>query len=257
MAEHLAVLAVSEEEQLRLTAEANEVIAECMHEAGFDYVEPYTPDGQRTVGQDLSDDEFAAQYGYGISTVVGADADIHRDTDDQSAAYTSEHERALYGDGAADDESAAYDWSTQGCMGRAYHEVLDGQDQVLAEPAYLQIEAALTAALDRADQGPEAADLREQWTVCMDGHVAGPTAEDPQGMAMIFQERRAVLGSEADPAELADLQREEIAAAIADQSCRREIDYDDRHDQIVWAVEAQIVAEFRAELDALNTERRR
>lgn len=257
-----------------------EAIARCMADEGFEYV-PYVQavfqwnvvaGGVAIVSAgagtlpDLPPDEFAAQYGYGLST---RDASEVEDTDvDPNAAIVdamSIPERVAYyqallgADQSLDDQgrpNAEMPGDPQSCWEQAATEVWGDQS---ASPASDQVLAAFAPLLDQiaAIEDQIAADPRmvaenTAWSTCMaDAGFPGYTdLNAPQ--SDVAARARDVMGTAMDPAnadpdELADLQHFEIAIATADNRCRE--GYGDTYWQVRHDIETRFVEQHRTELE--------
>jgi hypothetical protein len=238
--------------------EYQERIARCMAAQGFDYVpEPAASITARNIAgggrvitfdaaptfPDLPPDQFAARFGYGISTAPPGGAKSARvDPNDRIVAAMSVAERvayehALYGPATPLDSRgylrSTVDASAQACIQRAdRHQPTE--DQVSAtEHRVERVRAVYRSLLARVDdlRSQETADPRmdaatRAWSGCMAAAgFPGFTGVD-QPRARMLARARAVMGQDldarsADPARLARLRRSEIAVAVADDRCRQ------------------------------------
>lgn len=231
------------EEQLVTAIENVEArIASCMADAGFDYV-PIEPVAFReamdalTQPAALSDEEFLAQYGYGISTMppveefrTGPDnAQIfdHLSSEDQVA-----YSRTLFGD----DTEATFivtledeDFATIG-----------GCTKIGVESVFTpeQLDPTFQNQLDlRVEQDSRIIDAKQKWSGCME--EAGFDFEEPDDAEDDIADRLEALADGQDPAtltgagadELAQLQGEELAIAAADIDCQEQF-VDDVEQQV-------------------------
>jgi len=251
-----SLLALGQAEQAQIHAEAERLIAACMKDQGFAYDQVHVPD-RLVLDPETDPADHAAQFGYGVvdsaRTLVADDQDATR-----SAAEQAAYDRALYGDGAdhADEDGAvAYDWRTQGCLGSAYHQATDGADELMADPRFAALFAALAQVEAEVDESAEVADLARAWAACMAdaGHPDLGVPED--AVLSIRQGLVDVSGQVADSAldrELDELRLREIDTALADLACQGSTEYASRFDQILWAAHAELAEEFGPELAALT-----
>lgn len=256
-----------------------EAIARCMAAEGFDYV-PYVPNIQWSVvdggvavltpggGElpDLPPDEFAAQYGYGISTrqpqdVEAADVDPNAAiVDAMSVPERVAYYQALFGAEQSLDSQGRPNAEMVGdpdsCWEQAATEVWGGRggtvatDPVLA--AFAPLLEQIAAIEDRIAADPRMTAATDAWSACMaDAGFPGYTdLNAPQ--SGVAQRAREVMGTALDPAaadpdELAELQRFEIAIATADEACRA--GYGEVYRQVRHDLEAQFVEQHRTELE--------
>jgi hypothetical protein len=238
-----------------------ERVARCMAAQGFDYVpEPGASITSTNIGggaevvklnapprfPDLQPDQFAARFGYGISTAPPATRGVPLvDPNDKIVAAMSVAERvaymhALYGVATPLDShgylTSTINGSPQACTDRASRaEPTD--DQVAATEHRVQrvrtvYQSLLSRIAHLTDQ--EMADTRmvaatHEWSGCMAAAgFPGLTGVD-QPRARTLVRARAVMGHDLDPssvapARLARLRRTEINTAVADNRCRQSWD---------------------------------
>jgi hypothetical protein len=209
---------------------AESLIASCMTEAGFDYVpiDPVTFRGAMdalTSAPGLTDSEFVAQYGYGISTLpptqaFGAGEENTRINEQLSPPDQVAYKRTLWGDNVEatfvimlenEDFSGA-----GGCTKKAI-------DQVFTEE---QRNAKYVNPFDaQVQQDSRMVDALEKWSGCM--RDAGYDYENPDDAERYVTDRLDAIAKGADPrtltgsekAALTQLQGEERAIAQADNDC--------------------------------------
>lgn len=262
-----------------------EAIARCMAAEGFEYV-PHVLDLQWTVveggatpgpalavlhpggGQppDLPPDEFAAQYGYGLSTREPQEeelADVDPNAAIVDAMSVAERvayyqallgaEQSLDGQGRPNAEMVG---DPESCWEQAATEVWGDRDaMVTTDPvlaAFAPLLEQIGAIEDRVAADPRMVAADEAWSACMaDAGFPGYTdLNSPQ--TDVAERAREVMGSAfdptlADPDELAELQRFEIAIAVADHACRA--GYGETYQQVRYDIEAQFVEQHRTELE--------
>lgn len=228
-----------------------ELMAACMAEEGFSYLPVEYPevaeDPAFTAQQDLPPLEYASEYGYGYNTIETAEEAAEEFVDPNSEAVEAmdpaEQEAyylALYGEQAefdpeAEEEVVEYGFGG-GCQGEASEEVYGaGGAQEELGPAYEQL-------YERVRADPRLVEANAAWSACMaeaghpyrdqdeiyeylgeqqsalyeDAYADLPTEEPAEGATEEFVE------PELDEARLAELREEEIAIAVADQTCRAE-----------------------------------
>jgi hypothetical protein len=230
-----------------------ESIAQCMAKQGFQYVpNPQTftvkpgPDGSQLISMDnaplpdLPPDQFAAQYGYGISTALPAsDQPDPSDQNDRIVRAMSVAERVAYYqalDGKDDpldaqgNPTSARVIDDSSCQGRAYGATSEEESQ---QHRIDRVKASFKELLDRvgdmqdqllADPRMVAASLA--WSGCM-ASAGFPGYTDVSAPAeKVRKEALALMGpgfhSEGvDPTALAALRQEEIGLAVADNQCEQ------------------------------------
>jgi len=209
---------------------AESLIASCMADAGFEYVpiDPVTFRGAMdalTSAPGLTDAEFVAQYGYGISTLpptqaFGAGEENTRIYEQLSTADQVAYKRTLWGDNVEatfvimlenEDFSGA-----GGCTKKAI-------DQVFTDE---QRNANYVNPFDaQVQQDSRMVDALEKWAGCM--RDAGYDYENPDDAEREITDRLNAIAKGADPrtltgsekAGLTQLQGEERAVASTDNEC--------------------------------------
>jgi hypothetical protein len=235
-----------------------ERIARCMAAQGFDYVpEPaasITEKGSSGGGQvitfnapprfpDLPPDQFAARFGYGISTAPpAATSGPPVDPNDKIVAAMSVAERvayqhALYGAGTPLDSQgyleSTINGSPQACTDRASRSQ-PTDDQVTAmEHRVDRVRTVYRSLLARIDDlthqemsDPRMVAATHQWSGCLAAAGFPGYAGIDQPRAKLLTKARALMGHDldptsVDPARLAALRRTEIDTAVADTRCRQ------------------------------------
>ncbi|MGH9230541.1 MAG: hypothetical protein ACRD07_17755 [Acidimicrobiales bacterium] len=259
-------LSDQERQQERLV---QELVARCMRVQGFEYV-PENVEPEHTAGGPfaLPPDEFAAQYGFGVTTidaedVARAEADPNQAIADALSPQAREvYRRALYGEAGARPlpgwvqplPGAAQPEAEPPGHGGCYQEA---QDELYGPPgtspdglaaAYAELEPELSALEDRVGRDPRVQAARGEWSGCMTdaGHPGFRTPDEPP--QTIRDRLRALIGSAgridgrapgvADPAQLQALRDLELALARADRACRA------GHDQVVYEVRVDLQEQF-------------
>lgn len=263
---------------------AQETVAACMAEQGFAYV-PYLPEEPVLSAEDAEDaedpaagltrGEFAARYGFGISFEVelgwaAYSSDLVFADDSAVADDPNEATRAAL------DEAGQAAWDVArngggydgGCEAAAY------DDQNAVDPASAVLEAQLQVLEAEILADPRSVEALGEYTVCMgaadydvgSADDAYMLASDryysllPDPFADLSEDELAALSpaeldalavpGEADPAELAVVQAEEVEMAVTDLRCRADAE------PVLDAVRAERETEFlagnRAELEVLR-----
>ncbi|MCS5713126.1 hypothetical protein NVV95_01025 [Herbiconiux sp. CPCC 205716] len=273
----------SEEELQQRNDTVQTTAAACMKEQGF----PYEPDPGSGIsvqdapsgGADWGSREFAEQYGYGVVSSPYAPTTGDEEWVDPNAGYLatlSEGERAaweqaLYGQPVEPASGAVpvWDWTTAGCMGKAFHEADLASGAAVGDPEFQGLVDELNGLSDEAASVDAVVTAERAWSDCLAsaGHPGYEHRADPSAD---FSERFSALTRPDDPGDQAAgdqatggdhpdvdqsaldaLQDEEIATAVADFDCAQS----SRHDELLAAeqhrVEQAFVDRNRAALDAL------
>ncbi len=257
-------IGLDEEGLLERQAQAENRIRDCMKAHGFDYV-PVDPVAQQAalVGQSgMSQEEFEAQFGYGITTLYeqrlqqagsGPNQEIRATLDESDRTA---YDRALYGDDPTATFASALDAGDftrlGGCIKQATDEVFGGT-------AVLQ---TLQGKLDEVDE-KIFSDARmvkaiDKWSQCMREAGYDGLSEPDELDAVLEQKLEAIVGPPEervapapgeepayDRAALAALQREEVAMVAADIACEK------KH---LEAVEGKVSAEYHDEFRRENAD---
>ncbi|MGH3516980.1 MAG: hypothetical protein ACRDQ7_06085 [Haloechinothrix sp.] len=207
----------------------NEIIAECMREAGFEYV-PYQSPASPQVALGLSDEEFVRAYGFGISTLIDYAPPVPATSDPNDGVRDALSESARRSYDSTMLECELLVTSAVGLppdTGRAY-----------LPPA---VAAMQDEALDLMFQDPRVREARDEALRCMaeqgfegGDELSGEIADRTMPFAQRFQQGRDKLVSQGhDPAtvrvedvltpaevtELAEIQQSEITVAVANFEC--------------------------------------
>jgi hypothetical protein len=188
---------------------------------------------------------------------------------EQEAYFAALHGEQVFpeeGEEGAEEEFV-YDWTQNGCQGRAQHEVYEGGD---AGDEMASLQEEMNAVWEQTQQDPRVVEVTTQWVGCMgDAGITGLTTVDDAQMR-ISDKANAVYEESynGDPAtemptpeEMADLEaqvqerlgeitEEEITTAVADFNCRQEVGYDDVFQEATHDLQQQFVDTHREELDA-------
>jgi hypothetical protein len=265
--------------------EYQEAIAQCMAAQGFDYIPQ--PAGAITTTReggyetvhidqpsfpDLPPAQFAARYGYGISTAPASASRGAIDPNEKlvtkmSVAERVAYQHALYGESTPLDSQGyltnSVDESSQACLSRADKAVPSDKQEDALEHRVSRAQAAYQSLLDRihALNDSELADPRvaiatQTWSQCLaTAGFPGYTGTD-QPRAKILSQARALMGHDldpasADPARLAALRRTEIQLAVADNTCHQA--WQATFDAVRHDLEAAFVAANATELKSYRS----
>jgi hypothetical protein len=270
-----------------------ELVAECMQEEGFEYVPTSLDDASAGHSQfedaySLEPEEFANEYGYGISTLMfgpEGDDDAPNDPNQAIRAELSESAQEAYdlalwgdiptmavsvdGDGTIMEDSAGQeidlDSADSGCMGEAGDEVYGEGTFDAEEFDFGQFDGLwsdIGALHDRIRRDPRIEEALGDWRNCMAG-AGYPDFETPEAAQSSVFDRvmeatsagddkaAIVIGDSADnidPATLREIQEYEIDVATADFTCNQE-HLDETYREVVHQMEQEFVDANRAELE--------
>ena len=232
-----AALGLDKKSLLQREIKVESYIATCMKDQGFDYIakQPSAgkPGAQGVSVPGLSDDEFRKQYGYGISTLVGAVLPAQAVTDPNikirsALAKTQQtaYDTALFGSAANADSGGG---SFANAMAQGDLTGLGGCTKLSTEKAFggSDVLKAVGSALDELDKrvasDPRLAKAQKDWSGCMNtAGFAFSTGDGIDGYiskkldTMKVAERSPV---QYDAARLSALQAEEIKLAQTDFDC--------------------------------------
>lgn len=245
---------LTEQERQRQFA-MEQLIAQCMAQRGYEY-RPVPPE-QRLAGTfaeayALPPEEFARQYGYGVTTLSEATggeqpADPNQQIRDAlPAKQRAGYDQALWGAGSGGGSDA------EGCQPRASAEVY-GDPSGLDE-GYAQFQDLLDQIGElyrQIEADPRLREGGDRWAECLADAGFGGFAGPNDARQSVFDRLREVQGAgraSPDPAELAAIRDYELALAPVDLACRRE--HLDRVRQTVTAEREQAFLDaHRAELE--------
>ena len=258
------VLGTSQEQAVQKTMAAEELVAACMTQQGFDYVPDisrYTFPDEAAVDPPPGSREFAESYGYGFveGPPVSESAQGSNPNDEIMASLGPEgrarYMEALYGASTEESDAAPqeYDWRNAGCMGAALHETSPEAAQNPVAVALQEEIARIEATALPAD--PRVVALDDAWATCMadSGYEGlarqGDAAAQATDAWMAYQ--ASVAAGNVDPdRDDGDVAAEEKALALADWDCRDEVRYDAGIGQVRTEMQSEYVKAHRAELDA-------
>jgi len=260
---------------------SEELLAECMAEQGFEYYPVVSVAGTSPLEHELGwgSLEFAEQFGYGYTTepwgpgggnlwsrtAEANDADARNDAYVASLSIEAKHEYEAALAGVLvhpPNEGEEIDWHEAGCLGR---QALVAE---AAETQFAEVQDALGQALTGIEQDPRVSDAVVSWASCMAGAgypslSAVADAENLVAQTVFNFMTQAAARVEPGPGEtlldaiktsapdeLAALQAEEIAVAVADATCRERVDYERIHQAVKVEYEQEFVDAHRADLEA-------
>lgn len=203
-----------DEEERRRMRQVEELVATCMQEAGFEYM-PVDPFGGETKDDPFADafalppDEFAREYGYGMTTLIDPDAADEEATDPNqeireglSEAALEAYDRALWGDMAqmsADGGAVAVkpvpgetgppEIEDQGCHGEVRTEVYGEDGGMMGGPDLGEFDGLfedLEALRQRIESDPRVTEATGEWAACMAeaGYGDVEAVNDPEDSVM-------------------------------------------------------------------------
>ncbi|NDL58026.1 hypothetical protein [Phytoactinopolyspora mesophila] len=266
------------EEEFRQHRHVEESVAECMRDAGFEYV-PTTLENDDTGPNEfdeaysLEPAEFAEQFGYGLTTIIfTSTANEPREPDPNEeiqenlgGAAREAHDDALWG--KQDEDSGLRENS--GCYDQAYADMVDDQpnlDEISSE--FDALFNDVDALFDRVDRDPRVSAMVDEWRECMAGQGFSGFEELDQPYWSIQDRASEVSVPEAEaastsgdvgvivegdtrfviaPQVLAELQKHEIELATADLQCRAQ--HEAAYHEVAMELEEEFVDAQRAELE--------
>ncbi len=177
----------AEQQYLQMEREAQESIAACMAEQGFEYI-PYVPSQEigGFVGPE-SQEEFAELYGFGIATMILEDQqmdeaameeEMAKDPNNAIVEVMSEDEQqeyyaALHGaepdidyESMTEEEINEFyeNWIPEGCWNDAYEELWGGGEDMAF---YEQFGPLMDEIFMGVESDPRIVDLEATWSACM------------------------------------------------------------------------------------------
>ncbi len=180
----------AEQQGLQMERDAQERIAVCMSEQGFEYIPYVQSQGQGGFSGPESEEEFVAQYGFGIATTLLEDqrmgemdeaemeAEAAKDPNNAIVEAMADAERdayyeALHGEQpdidfesmTEEEINAAHElFEPSGCYNDAYEELWGGgADQAF----YEQFGPLMEDLYANLDSDPRIAEMESKWSECM------------------------------------------------------------------------------------------
>jgi hypothetical protein len=162
--------AETEEERWReQELEAQELIAECMAAEGFEYT-PWIPDDEGAdvwPGEGLTPEEFTAQWGYGMFTMMLHEADM-MESGEQPWGEPQDDPNWAYADSLPEAEQEAYyralegDWESWFQEHQEEIEAAEQEGEWIGDPTYEDIGGCRNLAWESVGMGPNP-ELDEAW----------------------------------------------------------------------------------------------
>ncbi len=265
-----------------------ELTAACMAEQGFQYTPvDWSQQGSMRASEGPEEEwgtlEFAKKWGYGATTNPwggGEDVapeDEFVDPNQAAVEAMSETEQtayyeALYGPPPAEGEEgemAEYNWETAGCSGSASHQVYEVDKGMIGEE-FAALQEEMEVMWRSVEEDPRLAELHAEWASCMadagyDGLAVPMDAEN-----LIYDKTNAIYdevfaaapldenSTEEDfqaqqdeiEARLAEITEEEITTAVADYTCREEVDLTRTQAEISVERQQEFYDDHKTELEA-------
>ncbi|ADB36026.1 hypothetical protein Kfla_7038 [Kribbella flavida DSM 17836] len=274
----------SSEEQLAKQRKVEEATAACMRTAGFEYVAvppEANPKSKFAEAFNLPPDQFAAQYGYGISTIDWAKPDAAQDDDPNttirnalSATAKKAYDKALNGElgtggvvAVPADGGKVQAPKDAGCRGKAAESVYGkGEDRAADFDKFQSLFKDLEALRKRIESDQRVVDATAAWADCLAdaGHAGYTKVDEPrQKVSSKLDELTGTSTTpkpgknftvaapsldKVDAAKLAELRSFEIELAKADQGCKAKV-YDAPYQQAQVEHEKGFVEQHKAELE--------
>ncbi|WP_024287108.1 hypothetical protein [Cellulomonas sp. KRMCY2] len=231
--------------------------------------------------------EFAEQYGYGATTNPGGEeqplpeeeGQEFVDPNQEYVETMSETEQqayweALYGvqnfDETDPEAEYEYNWEDAGCQGSASNEVYGDMGMGGGDDEFAALQEDMNAMWEAAMVDPRITELNAEWATCMaDAGYAG-LAEPADAQNLIYDKTNAIYEdayADMDPNgewteedyaaieagiqdDLAAITDEEIETAVADYTCRDEVDLTKAQQDINIEYQQDFVDQHKDELDA-------
>jgi hypothetical protein len=252
-----------------------ELIAQCMLDAGFNYIPDLNSrNGRATMDQAApTDREWVAQYGYGIVSGHHAADLMEREDVDPNEEYLktlTEAERTAFEialNGPLDNpmpetppgqleipREAMHEWILSlGCSGPATIASQEGNPLFIRDQdEFIPLFDAHSAMLRELERRPEFVTINQDWSNCMaDAGFPWLPNVSAARVGILLEEAmlRMDMGTEPSPIRT-ELQEREIATALADIDCRESINLTQRRNALTFELETQFVNDHRAALEA-------
>ena len=270
----------------RQQVEVENLVAECMADAGFEYIPQENMGGvvitDDSEMEDQNTEEWVAKNGYSMwsyTEEMTADAGDEEAEEwvDPNADYTaslSESALAAYFETLngpdiwstmteEEMETYEYRWEDSGCYGWASNEVYP--DQSGAGSEFEPLFDAMNAMYEEQMSSPEITTLQSEWSACMAdaGYSGFATPED--AMTAIMDEQNALwenlpqpentddpdaVWPEPSAEDLKAVKEKDIETALADFRCKESVQWTEREQKVSFALEEQFITDHKAELDA-------
>lgn len=239
------------------SARREELIAQCMNEAGFEYI-PNIEEVSFIAGNLYNPDnsEWVAQYGFGLTsspyTVISTENPNDYIVNHLSTSERKAYQIALFGPPRTEIGFIGFD--NMGCWGFAWETVSSDRSWGAESEEFAPLREAIE--LLNVQIAAMSSDADADWMNCMAG-TGHPGFESPSEAAFsLADEFNAQFGTYPDPTlapGFADFREREISVALASLECRVQTNYRARQNAIRWEAERQFVTDHRTALDALRS----
>ena len=247
-------------------------VATCMQAQGFEYV-PVEPNNEarnrKEAFRAMPPGDFAAQYGYGISTLDFEESASSNPNDAivdaMTVAERSAYYQALYGSLVTIDANGrpvktpmppgtAPAPGDESCMEKADLGVFGKRpdaDTAPSQDAYVDLQDSMNSLNDSIHGDPRMTAAMTAWTDCMEAKGHPNYTSFDAGQDEVRSRADAVIGdkaaAEVDPAALSELRAFEISVATDEYQCS--LPYETVHDTVQTELENTFIDEHRAELE--------
>lgn len=278
----------SSEEQLAKQRKVEDATAACMKAAGFDYVAvppEKDPKSKFNDAFNLPPDKFAEQYGYGISTIDWSKPGGEDDSDPNtkirkalSPTAQKAYDKALNGQFAngggvvampQDDGKSTNKVTDMGCRGKAAEDVYGKRDDKMADfQKFDSLFKDIEALRKRIEADQRVVDATSAWSDCLADAGQSGFKKPDEPREKISKKLDELTGAKqggpskggpavvtgppsfdkVDAAKLADLRKEEIELAKADQGCKTKV-YDEPYKKAQYELEKEFVSANKTQLE--------
>lgn len=276
-----------EAEGQRQQVEMENLVAECMVDAGFEYIpQDYSSSFTAFDPEDAEDqntEEWVTKNGYGmyydaeteegdegeegpVDEWVDPNADYVASLSEsaQVAFYEALNGPDVWSD-MTEEEMETYEWNWEdgGCYGWASNEVYpeSGGTDAEFEPLFDAFEEMYESQMN----APELKTLHSEWSSCMAdaGYTGFATPDDAQ--TAVMDEYNALYEDLGEPENPEDpnavwpepstedrkaAKQNDIETALADFRCKESVDWTEREQKVTFAIEEQFIKDHQAELEA-------
>jgi hypothetical protein len=253
-----------------------ELIATCMSKEGFDYKPVDQSQNMGKMNDDTEDrdtEKWVSENGYGMNLTdeqqeeqnAEAESWIDPNEDYVNALSSAEQEAyyaVLYGPGPTAEEQAAmdagesyeYNWETSGCQGAAQHEVTG--DDITQTEKYKPLMDDINKMYEKREKMPEIVKLDAAWSSCMadagfDFEKKDDAIQEVSDQQNAFWENATPDSEGPDDATKKQWREHELEVALADFTCGKKVDYEQKSLKAQFAMENQFIDDHKSELDAL------
>ncbi|MCL1799868.1 MAG: hypothetical protein FWG25_00675 [Promicromonosporaceae bacterium] len=252
-----------------LNVRREELVAECMQDAGFHYL-PDINSGRFVVGGSVFDEiepenlEWITQFGFGIVSGHRSTAIAARTGPDPNLEYfeslsDSGQSAYLYAlNGCGFDPSMPRSWQTengfsQGCWQEAHEQAISESPLFLRhQHDFAFLFESWSETINTALDGPEMIALERSWAHCMADLNFSDFRTRAEAIGWVFNRYFELILLEGDDfASIRhDLQNQEIEIALADFYCQESTGFRIRRSELIFATESQFVRDNREALEA-------